>query len=460
MGGFWDSLTGNESVALMAKISQDKIKFGVVERVDTRNNTMRMYLMRDPNDNPQEIEFPIDHPVTSYGAGLRVMPISGLTIANVYEDTGGKFYHMGYQLEGIGDITDDRLGDRQDDSSKVLLRHLDEGDVCLSGTYGNEIYLPIDGSVSIKSSLGSHLKLDNYLSRLDGGFANLKFEMDGVRIRAGNIIRPSREDTTEDQYIVMGKDDVIKGVDELEEDEQYTQIREFTVQVGTLADPNNNYRDFASDKFYEDISPTVGIFSLADAYVRENGKPLFTAKTPVRGFLKSGDGGFMVANDGSFYIMDYNNWSSSKFPTNSERSLRLRQSFISIADQEDEDAEYKTEIQICHESNASIELREGYVQLQEGTGRYFKLDGYGATLNAPEAAVSIIAKDIQLLADGGSVAIGGFPTDGVVKATHASTLFDTHTHTGPVGPPLPSFQWTPLVQIPNSPLVAQGLKVV
>jgi len=276
----------------------------------------------------------------------------------------------------------------------------------------------------------------------------------------GNVIRPTKKDTTDAQYMGKGNDGLIKGEDTLEDNETYTQLREFTIQVGTLQDPDNKYRDFVADSPKDDISPTIGTFSMSDAFVRENGRPLFTAQKPVQCFLRTGSGGgFMVGDDGSFYIMDYKNWSATKFSTTPEKALRLKKSYVSIAKQDDEDAEYETEINIVHESNARVEIREGYVQLTEKTGRYLLLDGYGISSYAPEGSFNVIDKDINLTPDGGSVAIGGFPIDGVIKATHSSMLFDTHTHAGPAGPPLPTFQWTPLVQVPGSPLVAQGLKV-
>ena len=256
-------------------------------------------------------------------------------------------------------------------------------------------------------------------------------------------------------------DDKIKGSDQLEDNEdEFESLKEFTIQVGTIPDPERKYADYVADSPKNDISPSIGTFTITNAFVRENGKPLYSAKKPVQCFLRTGSGGgFMIGDDGSFYIMDYKNWSPTKFSTNPEKALRLGKSFISIAQQDDESAEFKTEIRIFHESKANIEIREGYVQIQDKTGRYLMLNEYGTSIMAPEACVSITAKDICLIPDGGSVSIGGFPTDGVIKATHAATLFDTHVHAGPSGPPLPAYQWSSLLQIPNSPLVAQSFKV-
>ena len=448
--------SNNETTRVNSNISVGRIRNGTVNTIDTQKQELSVKL-----DSKRYVPCAIGNPVTNYGAGLKIIPMAGMSKVIIYEDAGGTCYHIGYDLSSVGSITDDRLGKSQENNPLLLKRHLVEGDVQLSGTYGSEIFLPIDGSILLKNSLGSSLYLDNYMSRLEGNFANTKFEMDGVRLRMGNIIRPTVSETTEDQYMVRGsKDDKIKGADSLDKDEDYLQLREFTVQVGTIQDPDNKYRDYVSDNPKDDLSPSIGEFSISDAYVRENGKPYYMSLKPVQCFLKMrSGGGFMIGDDGSFYVMDYNNYSSTKLSSEDERALRLRKSYITVAKQDDDTAEYETEIKLSHESNAGIEIREGYVQLQEKTGRYFLLNEYGAMLNAPEASINIISKDINLMADGGSVSIGGFPTDGVIKATYSSLMFDTHVHMGPSGPPLPSFQWTPMIQIPNSPLVAQGFKV-
>lgn len=448
----------HDTISVAYDQKSDTVFTGLVDRVFPQENMMSISIPRSDAPGTEKVKVSINSPMTDYGQGLRIVPMSGRTTACYLEDPGGKMYHIGYDHKNMGDIIDSQDGDSQLASDKLLLRYLDEGEVQLLSAYGNEIYMSADGSVYMKAQLGSYLKLDNYMSRLEGSFANLKYDMDRVRLYAGNIIRPSKKDTKEDQYIVLGKkDDTIKGADELEEDEEWEPLKEFTVQVGTI--PSD---DYVTDD--DKNGPTVGLFTISDSYVRQDGTALYAAGKPVQAMLKTGSGGgFIVSDDGSFYIMDYNNWSATKFPTHSERSLRVQQTYISVQDVEDSERKYKTDIQLSHESNARIDITEleqyGVIRMQEETGRYFLLDGYGANFVLPEATFNVNAKDINLLIDGGAVSIGALPTDGVIKATHSSTLFDTHYHAGPCGPPLPTFQWTPLVQITNSPLVAQGLKV-
>jgi len=450
--------TNNETVSLHSKIDSDNFVWGLVDKVDTQSQIMTVLIPSKPQSKPQTTTVPIGNSVTNYGAGFRMIPFSGgRTAVYLYEDTGGKYHHLGYVLDNLKDITDNISGDAQANANKVLLRHLEEGEVQMSGVYGNEFFLSVDGSALVKTQYGSYLKLDNYMSRLEGSFSNMKYEMDGVRLRMGNVIRPTKKDTTEDQFIIQGDDDILKGADELEDNEKWTPLKEFTIQVGTIQDPDNNYADYVNPF----VSPSIGTFSIADTFVKEDGAGLFSAGEPVKCYLRmASGGGFMITNDGSFHIMDYVNWSSVKFSmTKPERALRLRQSYMSVAESTDDSAKFKTEIQISHESNARIEVREGYVQLTDATGRYLKMDNFGCNMNLPDAALSITAKDIQLSVDGGSVSIGGFPTDGVLKATQTSAMFDQHTHAGPSGPPLAAFQWTPSLQIPNSPFVAQSFKV-
>jgi len=452
------SFTNNETAKLYDKIESDDITWGLVDSVDTQSQVMKVILPLKTQTQPRAISVPIGNMTTNYGSGFRMIPFSGgKTAVYIYEDTGGKYHHMGYVLNNIASVTDDISGNAQSNSNNVLIRHLEEGEAQMSGAYGNEVFLSVDGSALIKTQFGSYLKIDNYLSRLEGNFSNLKYEMDGVRLRMGNVLRPTRIGTTEDQYIVMGADGTLKGSDKLLDNEEWTPLKEFTVQVGTLQDSSNKYIDYLNPH----LSPTVGTFSMADAFVKEDGTGLYSGGAPVKCYLRmASGGGFMITDDGSFAIMDYVNWSSIKFPTASpERSMRLRGSIISVAESSDEEAKFKTEILMNHESGAQIEVREGYVQLTEATGRYVKLDNFGFNITVPDAAVSINAKDIQLSVDGGSVSIGGFPTDGVLKATQTSAMFDQHTHAGPVGPPLPAFQWTPFLQVPNSPFVAQSFKV-
>ena len=455
----------NRTIDLSAQTFDDTLYTARIHRVDTEAQTMRVLIAADPGARPESINIPINNPVTNFGVGLRIMPFSGRSFVKIYDAGGGNYQHSGYVLSNLGDITDNITGSKQDNSASLLNRHLEEGEVQLKGAYGNELYMSIDGSILLRNQFGASMKLDNYLSRLEGNFANMKYEMDQVRIRSGNIIRPSMEDTTQDQYVVFNEQLDITNMDQLSNEvindiTKWQTAKEFSVQVGTIADSSNHYVDFEVENLPLSVSPLVGQLTLADAVVRENGAEHFSSTKRLNLYAKAGFGGVNITEDGSSYILDYQNFSSTKFSTDSERALRLQKSYITIQQTDDTSASYATEIILGHESEAEIAMRDGNVEIQEKSGRKITLNPYGVGLIAPDAAVTMLAKDILLLPDGGSISLGAMTTDGVLKATHASLLFDTHTHAGPVGPPLPAFQWQPLLNIPNSLLVAQNLKVV
>jgi len=443
----------NETIRLHNRMSEDNIYIGIVDTVDTEKFTMKVIVPREPDEKPEAYTVPIHNVMTNYGAGFKIMPLSGRTVINLRENYGGDYEHTGYTLDEIASITDSRSGEKQDSSTRLLHRNLNEGDVQVSGTFGSEVYLPADGSILLKSQLGAFLKLDNSFSRLEGSFANLKYETDGVRIRAGNTIRPTKTDTTEDQYILIDGDGNTKGQDEITETDTYEVIKEFTVQVGTIA--GTNYVDDP------DLSPSVGSFSITDRLIDEQGDAVLSAAKNIECRLKMrSGGGFSITEDGAFYIDDFVNYSPIKFNNsaeNAERSLRVRKSFISISTTNDDDADYSTEIKLRHESNSEIVLdNNGNVRLQDKTGRYFEINDYGVTMNMSEAMIYLLAKDISLISDGGDVCIGSgiAPTEVILKGRLLASYYDVHVHAGPSGPPL--VLWTPLI---DASLAAPGIKI-
>ena len=129
-----------------------------------------------------------------------------------------------------------------------------------------------------------------------------------------------------------------------------------------------------------------------------------------------------------------------------------------LQETDDDAAEFETETVLHHESNAEISIREGIIRLQNQSGRSVELNPYGTLINVPEASHTVMAKDIAFLPDGGDLAIGLFPTDGVVKGTPLATSFDSHVHAGPSGPPMPTSWLTPKLLIPGA-LLAGNIKV-
>lgn len=417
-------LSRTETAQLYSKTESNDFHIGVIAATDPEQQTMQVRLIRGDRTELQSL--PINNLVTNYGVGFRHMPLSEVTVVRIKESQGGMLFHEGYDLSQLTEVTDNRSGSKQEASARYLQRYLDEGESQMNNAVGSEVYLSIDGNVLIKSQYGAFIKLDNYFSRLEGSFANLKYEMDRVRIRAGNVLRPTRVGSTEDQYIYL-VDGTVKGADALT-DEQVataTPIKEFRVQVGTV--PGENYIDDAT------LSPSVGEFTIAERIVDEQGNALYSAGEPVSVKLKTQSGtGFYATADGSFFIDDAVNFSPTKIGGSStDRTLRIRTNFITVS-QEDEGPI----IYLKHESGTEI-LLNTEISMQDSIGRGIKIDPYGITLNSPEAPVTILAKDIKLTPDGGQVTLGGVEAvHRLIRGDIFIPVYDLHVHAGPSGPPV------------------------
>jgi hypothetical protein len=465
----------NEIADFHAKMNSKYITSAVVSAVDADKQRIAVSSAAQGKRRTPADWVSIGNMFADCGFGMRIMPVAGKTNINFFEDTFGHRYHIGYDLTNLETITDSASGEKQDTSPNVLIRRLEEGEAHISALPGNEILLSIDGGILIKSQYGSFIKLDNYLNRLEGSFSNVLYEGDGVRWRMGNVIRPTRSDTTEDQYMVRDELLNVVGMDTLAYGAVWSPIKEFSFRVGTVQDLDNAYRDYV-DKA---ISPSVGEFAMADIVVDESGLGEFRASEPVQCKLRLQNGaGFLITQGGSFYLNDEITFNPIKFDnsvTNAERSLRIRDNYISISSIDpntpggSETPKWLTEIAIGHESNSKIELNNlGNVRIQETSGRYFVLDDFGATLNVTDRVASIIAKDIKLLAD--NVTIGGSANvpmiDRLLKITQFSTLYDlfvtavcSHVHTGPTGPPAPPLGpvITPTFSLSDKTLIPQSL---
>ena len=431
----------NEAIRLRETTQGMKVISGQILDVDTENQTITVNNPVAVTDADAKVTVPIGNMFTQSGVGFRMMPISRITYANVYIDTHENYYHIGYDLHGVENSTDDISGEKQDNKpTQNLMRNLKEGEVQMAGRYGSEVLLSTDGNVLIKSQFGAYMKLDNYLSRLEGNFANLQYNMDRVRIRAGNILRPTADKTTEDQYIVVTKAGEILGADQLTDDDltgqTYYPLKEFSVQVGTY--PN-------STSYTDDIliSPTVGTFSIADACIKEDGSVMASAGSTVQAMLEMRNGGgFKITADGSFHILDKNTWSPTKFGTGAaERALRIEKSYISIAETMDPykvaDITYSKEAVMHDESGTEIAIRYGAISLIDYSSRGIIIDpAQGINLMAPESYVNILAQNVNVSLDGGVMTVGSSLTampDSLLKANGSALWFPLHTHLGPSG---------------------------
>ena len=200
--------------ASQARGSQ-RIVWGYVINIDKLSQTMTVRLQENQEEVPG---IPINNMMSQHGVGVRMIPVPQDTIVILLK-LNEDYVHIGYGLQNLDKYTQDSSNSKV--TSALLQRYLDEGEVQLSGIANNEVLLTNDGNVLFKTQSNSFIKLEDISSTFEGLFSNLKFEMDGVRIRAGNMRRPMKGAQKEDDYIVYAteKEEVMKATD-LEEDEE------------------------------------------------------------------------------------------------------------------------------------------------------------------------------------------------------------------------------------------------
>jgi len=410
--------------------------------VDSESQTMTVYV----RDIEQMIpDIPINNMISYHGIGVRIMPVARDSIVLLLK-SGENYFHIGYALDGLSSLTSDLLGKK---TTPILLqRYLEEGEVQLLGLSGNEVLLTNDGNVLMKSSNNSYVKLDSFSSTLEGYFANMKYEMDGVRIRAGNVRRSLSGTLRKEDYFVETEDEEepFKPLSELIEQEDgtiepYEHHKEFTVQVGTLQDEDGEDLDFKQGDI-ANSSPQTGWMSLASQVIDEKGRPMEIGGERVQFFVRMTNGGGMaITENSSFYILDNLGRSHTKFTapkstsdtTNSSKGLRVTpENYIDVSD---------SGISLTHKGGF-VDLKTDKdgapeINLSDGSGRNVKLNSMGLTLNMAEAYISLNAKEINFDAEkftfGGMLAaVNG---DTVFKAKMTAAMLDAHIHLGPSGPP-------------------------
>jgi len=431
--------------------ANSKVVWGVVRKVDPESQTMNVDIPTDGLNTKLITNISINNMITNYGTGIRQMPIADKTIAVLYKDSEKDYIHIGYYLRQIKGITLDKAETKDNSPVSLLDRYLEEGELQISGFLGNEILMSLDGSVLIKNQFGAFIKLENLSSTLEGSFANLYYQMDGVRIRAGNIRRPALQDTTEEAYVVS-VNNVATVEDQVQEGDVIEPLKEFMIKVGTYPDSTNKYLDD------EDIGPKATFF-FGDKLINQDGSEFkvggksFTCMLQTKTDAGYPGSGFAVTEEGHFHIMDWKSFNSTKFSTTTDEEpaqkvFRVGGSLIQL----DADG-----LLFQHAKTSFFQINEdGWPRIQDPNGRYIELGAHGTIIDSPEGAITLNAKDITLVCS--SFSVGAIPTDGLVKATGLATMYDVHTHAGPTGPPTALL--TPLLFIPMGTLVAQGMKSV
>jgi len=428
---------------------EQQITYARVINVNSETQTMTVKIPSEGNRT--ETGIPINNMVSSHGVGIRMMPIPGDSYVFLLKDVEN-YIHIGYYLEGIEDFTQNRKGSKT--SNILLQRYLESGEVQLLGLNNSEILLANDGSVLIKTGTNNFIKLEDYTSTLEGSFSNTKLEMDGTRIRSGNIRRPLKGSVHEDDYMVELEDGTVKPKSLLEEIspgelESHRLMKEFLIQVGTV--PGEDGKDIPFDqRDPENSSPNVGWMSLATQVLDENGNPQKILGKKVHFMTRlSGGGGIAVTEDNSLYLLDYRGKNFTKFSAGSESGKSLRsgdKNFVSVSGPQG--------VELQHEDGASITLKgdndgNPEIIMTARNGQNITLNKMGLTLNIDGGYITINGKEINFNAEkftfGGALA--AVTGDSLFKAKLTAAMIDVHFHAGPIGPPV----------VPLTPMVLTGM---
>lgn len=415
-------IAGLSGRAEMAKGDlRDNLFWGKVVNVDAENLLMDVHVIGG-GANKVVGSIPINSDFTSDGYGLRLIPsTSSVVILNRVND---KLYtHIGYHYGSISQLISNTSNTKDNEVAIILKRSIESGEVQMVGLTNNEIYLSNDGSVLLKAQFGASLALDNIMHRLEGNFANMRYEMDGVRIRAGNIIRPVVASTNEDDFIVLNESNVVVKESTLAENKNGSPLREFEVKVGTTLSSEGVDND-------PPLSPTIGTLTIGDRIVNEKGEEITVLGNSVNFRLKMSTGcSLVVDNTGSFYILDDTSGSFTKFGVgpSAEKSLRSGDSMILINEEQG--------VYLKHASGSTLQMdKDGKIQFSDKSNNSILMQDTGITINSPDGDVNIIAKKI-ILSPASSIYLGDplSALDTLLSAGRFAQVFDVHKHLGPVG---------------------------
>ncbi|HRZ18864.1 MAG TPA: hypothetical protein P5136_02295 [Methanofastidiosum sp.] len=440
MAGLFDRLfkhrAGSAKTSYVSAGLRDNLMWGPVVKVDSETLLMDV-LLPSGSRRERQPDIPINISFTNDGYGLRVLPTPGESVALVYKVNSKEFIHVGYYYADVAKKITNASGTKESNVASLLKRNIESGEAQLVGLTNNEIYLSNDGSVLLKAQFGASLYLDNYMHRLSGAFANFKYEMDGVRLRGGNIIRPVVEDTNEEDFMILDENGDVTDERSLDKDKDGISIREFQVQVGIEFDPETGVDKKENDDKGSAIYPTVGSLTMADRIVNEVGEEIKIDDKSLNFRLKLTSGcSLAIDEEGSFLILDDKNGSFTKFGTGEkpDKSIRSGDTMLRM---NEEDGLY-----LKHESGTSIQMdKDGNLQINDSFNNSILMQEKGITINSADGDVTILGKKI-LLCPEKNVYIGSSESaaDTVLTAGGFGTVYDNHKHVGPVGPVNPADQ--------------------
>jgi hypothetical protein len=433
-------MTQQSQVFLHTKqATREEILWGYVKSIDNEKQTMNVFI---PSRNIVVPDIPINNNSSRHGIGVRVMPVPQDSTVLLIRD-GMKYFHFGYALEGIERFTDNSKSTKS--TTSILQRYLESGEVQMLGIANNEVLLTNDGSVLIKTKDNSYVKLENYDSVLEANVANMKFNLDGVRIRAGNVRRPLKDGSRSDDFLVMTEDGSIKAESDLVLNENgsfedFTYLKEFFVNVGTIQDSDTSIDKPFVVKEPNTSSPNVGFMSLANQVVGEDGKVYKVNGQRVQFLVRmTNGGGIAITEDNSLYIMDFLNKNFTKFSSglNSKCLKASDTNLLEVADQAIRLDYKKATIDLKLDKDKSPEITTS-IGLSNGVSRYTTINPFGYKIDMTEAFINAIAKDI-ILDYSNTLTIGpgnaSTSAEMLIRGLKLAGALDSHTHKGPIGPP-------------------------
>ncbi len=258
-------------------------------------------------------DIPINHNVTGQGVGIRVTPTPGVTLALLIHDRGtpNEFYHLGYFIPDSSKLVSSK------DSSKVgtavLQRYVDVGEVHIISIARSEIFFSQDGSILLKESSGFYQRFSEYNQSCELCIPDLNTELYNVKFNVGRVKRVLKADAATNNHPSIIRDILNEDAD----NEQVTTHSEFTVDIGTILDPNTGAPTINAGTDGLPQAPTVGTLSLASKVFDQEGAPatLLTSLTNIVQFLLRMNSGIRIGiNDlGDFYFVNEKSQGYLKF---------------------------------------------------------------------------------------------------------------------------------------------------
>lgn len=346
-----------------------EIVWGTITGVNSEKQTIKVLF----GDSHEEFEMPINQALSIGGAGIRFMPIPGQTKAIVHSKNNINT-HLGYFVDNAEAVTDSKTGKKQ--SGFLLQRYLEPGEIQFLGIGYNEIFFEKSGNIYIKSGSQQYILLNDIDSLFEVQAGTIKFELDEVRIRSGNIRRPINTITNED-------DNVTK-----ESGNSTVYYKEFSVSVGTKqGDDTKDYQEqvpTAIDgskypgRVPVDQFPYDGFMSLASRVYNDRGTEEKVFDKFLKYLLKFPVGiSISVDEEGSFVIKDQTNNNfmrikvgydiDSKVPL-TEFEVKINKSDLKInsdgefvytlQDPTEESDSIKKKVSVSFKKDTSVELKQ------------------------------------------------------------------------------------------------------